>query len=55
MFKIIENIETIENTKSATGIEITISLETENFGYQWRVIQERILSDDEVNMIKSMA
>ena len=55
MFKTIENIETIENTKSATGIEIIISLETENFGHQWRVTQERILSDDEVSMIKTMA
>ena len=55
MFKTIEHIEIIENTKSATGIEIIISFETENFRYQWRVTQERILSDDEVSMIKTMA
>ena len=54
MFKTIEHIETTDNTKSATGIEITISLETENFGHQWRVTQERLLSDDEVGMIKTM-
>lgn len=57
MFKTIEHIETIDNTKSATGIKIIITLESDhesdhesddNANKQWRVTQERILSDDEL-------
>ena len=51
MFKTIEHIETVDNTKSATGIEIIISLEkdeSDETGDHWRVTQERILSSDEL-------
>lgn len=54
MFKTIEHIETTDNTKIATGIEIIISLETDNnFGHQWRVSQERFLSNDKVEHDKN--
>lgn len=45
MFKTIEHIETTDNIKRATGIEVIIKLEEDN---QWRVSQERILSNDEL-------
>lgn len=45
MFKTIEHIETTDNIKRATGIEVIIKLEE---GNQWRVSQERILSNDEL-------
>lgn len=53
MFKTIEHIETVDNTKSTTGIEIIISFEQDELNNEtegrWRVTQERILSDDELN------
>lgn len=52
MFKTIEHIETVDNTKSAAGIEIIISFEQDASNDEtdgsWRVTQERILSDDEL-------
>ena len=52
MFKTIEHVETVDNTKSTTGIEIIISFEQDELNNEtegrWRVTQERILSDDEL-------
>ena len=57
MFKTIEHIETADNTKSATGVEIIISFEqdesTDETKGRWRVTQERILSDDELTHDKN--
>ena len=57
MFKTIEHIETVENKKSATGVEIITNFEQDNSEDKskgcWRVTQERILSDDELTHDKS--
>jgi len=57
IFKTIEHIETTDNTKSATGIEIIISFEQDESDSEiagnWRVTQERILSDDELTHDKN--
>ena len=47
-------LENFCNTKSATGIEFIITLESdENFGQQWRVTQERILPEGELEHDKN--
>ena len=46
MFKTHETVEASDNSLSAQGIEVIIEKENDN---QWRVIQERILPDDELN------
>jgi len=44
MFKTYESVEATDNTLNAQGIEVIIEKEDDG---QWRVIQERILPDDE--------
>jgi len=44
MFKTYETIEAADNTINAQGIEVIIEKEDDG---KWRVIQERILPDDE--------
>lgn len=57
MFKTIEHIETVDNTKSTTGIEIIISFEQDELNNEtegrWRVTQEKFLSDDELTHDKN--
>ena len=48
-----EKLKTIKSTDSVIMFKTIENIE--NFGHQWRVTQERILSDDEVSMIKTMA
>ncbi len=44
MFKTYETVEATDNTVSAQGIEVVIEKEPDG---KWRVIQERILPEDE--------
>jgi len=44
MFKTYESVEAADGTVTAQGIEVIIEKEDDNF---WRVIQERIMPDDE--------
>lgn len=44
MFKTYESVEAADNTVNAQGIEVIIEKEDDG---QWRVIQERIMPDDE--------
>ncbi len=44
MFKTYETVEAADNTVNAQGIEVIIEKEQDG---QWRVIQERIMPDDE--------
>lgn len=55
MFKTIEHIKTVDNTKSATGIKIIISFEQNEADAEgkWRVTQERFLSEDELTHDKN--
>lgn len=45
MFKTHESVEASDNTINAQGIEVIIEKEDDE---QWRVVQERILPDDEL-------
>lgn len=46
MFKTYETIEASDGSSSSQGIEVVLEKEEDN---QWRVIQERVLPDDETD------
>lgn len=58
MFKTIEHIESTDNKKSATAVEMVIIFEQDEVDGEikgvWRVTQEKILSDKELTTIKTM-
>jgi len=45
MFKTNETVEASDNSIKAQGIEVIIEKDDDN---QWRVVQERIIPDDEL-------